>query len=93
MYLGVAPCDQDKEWIEDGYCQHTCFEVGLGYDGDDCSPGWANLDYEGYICHVAADEAGAFIKLSTSSGCSTDVTYQLNPLFGNPVPTAASHRR
>ncbi|CAE7367529.1 unnamed protein product, partial [Symbiodinium sp. CCMP2456] len=76
----------DKEWIEDGYCQHTCFEVGLGYDGDDCSPGWANLDFEGYICHVAADEAGAFIKLSTSQGCSTDFTYQLNPAVWKSAP-------
>ena len=31
----------DDFWKEEKLCQKTCFDRGHGYDGDDCSGGWA----------------------------------------------------
>ena len=31
----------DDFWKEEKLCQKTCFDRGHGYNGDDCSGGWA----------------------------------------------------
>jgi len=72
-------CTKDSVWVEDQYCAQTCFNLGLGYEEDDCSPGWPSFSYEGYICKVSYDSTRAWIKLSTSSSCTGAFTAMLNP--------------
>jgi hypothetical protein len=32
-------CRSDDDWVSNEYCQLSCWENGVGYDGDDCSAG------------------------------------------------------
>lgn len=74
-------CIKDEVWVEEQYCQKSCFEENLAYDNMDCSPGWAGMDYEGYICTVDGDATRAWVKLNTKESCegSSTETYMLNP--------------
>jgi len=38
-----ASAAPDSQWITDKLCQQSCFDVGHGYPGDDCSAGWPSL--------------------------------------------------
>jgi hypothetical protein len=29
-------CNKNASWIKKGYCQLSCYNEGLGYDGDVC---------------------------------------------------------
>ncbi|CAE6922516.1 unnamed protein product [Symbiodinium natans] len=74
-------CIKDEVWVEEQYCQKSCFEEALAYENMDCSPGWAGLNYEGYICSIHADETRAWVKLNTRESCEGESTetYMLNP--------------
>jgi hypothetical protein len=45
-YLGINRllnhCNKQKQWRMAKYCQQSCFDLGLGYEGDDCTVGWFN---------------------------------------------------
>ncbi|CAK0831760.1 unnamed protein product, partial [Prorocentrum cordatum] len=73
-------CNVWTAWIENLYCQQTCFDAGWPYTGDDCSPGWASLEYDGFLCTVE-EELGGIVTLSTSAGCEGDTT----TTFRNPT--------
>jgi len=32
----LSKCQDADNWIDNGFCQKTCFENGRGYEGDDC---------------------------------------------------------
>eukprot|EP00931_Biecheleriopsis_adriatica_P088135 TRINITY_DN62510_c0_g1_i2.p1 TRINITY_DN62510_c0_g1~~TRINITY_DN62510_c0_g1_i2.p1 ORF type:complete len:1491 (+),score=257.69 TRINITY_DN62510_c0_g1_i2:181-4473(+) len=68
---GISWRCESSGWREMQFCQQTCFNEGYGYDGDDCSSGWASLEYEGYICDVRAESVGSWMQLSSQKDCST----------------------
>ena len=41
---------------------------------DDCSPGWSSFSYEGFICKVRDDATKTWVRLSTSSSCTSAFT-------------------
>eukprot|EP00928_Gymnodinium_smaydae_P003202 TRINITY_DN1113_c0_g1_i8.p1 TRINITY_DN1113_c0_g1~~TRINITY_DN1113_c0_g1_i8.p1 ORF type:complete len:1938 (+),score=261.64 TRINITY_DN1113_c0_g1_i8:71-5815(+) len=68
----------DREWTKNKWCQTFCFELGLGYDGDDCSKGWDSLrSYEGKLCSVE-ETVGGLVSLSVDGGCLPSI-YMRNP--------------
>ena len=67
-------CTKDDVWTQDEYCRQTCFDLGLRYEGDDCSPGWPSFSYDGYVCDVRQDEVGSYVFLGTSSSCGGSKT-------------------
>eukprot|EP00930_Biecheleria_cincta_P023948 TRINITY_DN17215_c0_g1_i1.p1 TRINITY_DN17215_c0_g1~~TRINITY_DN17215_c0_g1_i1.p1 ORF type:complete len:1489 (-),score=232.87 TRINITY_DN17215_c0_g1_i1:2869-7335(-) len=66
-------------WKENGYCQQTCFDAGYGYEADDCSPGWASLEYEGFICEVKEERVGSWVELSTQRDCGSSLKAMVVP--------------
>jgi len=38
----LSHCNTRKQWRMAKYCQKSCFDLGLGYEGDDCTVGWFN---------------------------------------------------
>jgi len=78
-----------SDWVANKYCQQSCFNRGVAWDGDDCSVGWPNIGpYSGYICEVGFG-IGEFVRLSTSSSCSGSFTAMLNPGVWLANPSAA----
>jgi len=65
-------------WTELKACQQTCYDNGVGYTGDDCSAGWAALDYDGFICSLE-EAVGGTISLSLDSTCIEPFTTLPNP--------------
>jgi cullin-associated NEDD8-dissociated protein 1 len=57
-------------WTEPKICQQSCFDSGHGYPGDDCSPGWASLEFEGLLCEVD-EEVGGWVALGNGSDCDS----------------------
>ena len=74
-------CSGDASWTLDKSCQQECFDGGYRYDGDDCSPGWPNFNFTGYLCSVGpAAAVGNQIELSTNAACEdNDKIFMLNP--------------
>jgi len=68
------------DWDNNRYCQQTCFNGGSAYPGDDCSVGWPNLNFNGYVCEVR-EGVGEYVRFSTSSSCSFPYTAMLNPSY------------
>ncbi|CAK0846847.1 unnamed protein product, partial [Prorocentrum cordatum] len=69
-------CGRSREgssWLTEKYCQQTCFDTGNPYTGDDCSPGWPSLEFEGFICLVE-EELGGLVALGTTESCDTWVS-------------------
>ncbi|CAK0869087.1 unnamed protein product [Prorocentrum cordatum] len=64
-------------WLTNKYCQQSCFDQRVGYDGDDCSAGWASLEDAGYLC-VVTEKPGGLVTLSTSASCDVHRVYS-NP--------------
>merc|ERR1712032_721499 len=53
-------------WKPAKICQQTCYDLGLGYDGDDCSGGWskyATQQLKAFICSVE-EAVGGKVELS-----------------------------
>eukprot|EP00928_Gymnodinium_smaydae_P027006 TRINITY_DN2102_c0_g1_i1.p1 TRINITY_DN2102_c0_g1~~TRINITY_DN2102_c0_g1_i1.p1 ORF type:complete len:1927 (+),score=287.17 TRINITY_DN2102_c0_g1_i1:97-5877(+) len=62
-----------EQWTKNKWCRQMCFDLGLGYDGDDCSQGLPELgDYEGMICFVD-ERVGGLVKLSVDGKCSPTI--------------------
>ncbi|CAE7202317.1 unnamed protein product [Symbiodinium natans] len=75
-------CRNNVDWTAEKLCQQECFDLGYGYDGDDCSQGWPALDtlnFDGYVCSVEpAAMVGSQVTLSTSQACN-NIVVMLNP--------------
>jgi cullin-associated NEDD8-dissociated protein 1 len=76
-YRGSRCASGSSYWTDAKLCQQSCYDVGHGYVGDDCSPGWASLEFDGYLCGVE-EEVGGWVGLSSSSDCDSWVGQQ-NP--------------
>eukprot|EP00928_Gymnodinium_smaydae_P088684 TRINITY_DN72747_c0_g1_i1.p1 TRINITY_DN72747_c0_g1~~TRINITY_DN72747_c0_g1_i1.p1 ORF type:complete len:1837 (+),score=303.59 TRINITY_DN72747_c0_g1_i1:299-5512(+) len=69
------------EWQREQACRESCFKIGYGYAGDDCSVGWPALKkstFSGYICAVR-EAVGGWMALSTSSQCGSTNHAMPNP--------------
>ncbi|CAK0790463.1 unnamed protein product [Prorocentrum cordatum] len=75
--FNCGSADADSAWIRDKICQQSCFDVGNGYSGDDCSPGWANQEDSGFICTVE-ENLGGVVTLGTTESCEAYRAYK-NP--------------
>merc|ERR1740129_477638 len=67
-------------WKTAKICQQTCYDVGLGYEGDDCSGGWskyATQELNIFICSVE-EAVGGKVELSQDENCKTK-RYMRNP--------------
>lgn len=69
----------DDFWKEEKLCQKTCFDRGHGYNGDDCSGGWAGVEFDGYVCRVKANSVGAWVQLGTAEDCTEGLRAMTNP--------------
>ena len=71
-------CAGNTDWIKDVTCRQSCWDYGLPYDGDDCSVGWTNLVFSGYLCTIPqAAAVGDLVTMSTSTDCSTYVVMRI----------------
>ena len=72
-------CSGAEDWTKDKTCQQECFDGGYRYGSDDCSPGWPNFNFTGYLCSVEpAAGVGSQIELSVDAACE-DKIVMLNP--------------
>ncbi|CAE7208217.1 rbcL [Symbiodinium sp. CCMP2592] len=72
-------CSGAEDWTKDKTCQQECFDGGYRYGSDDCSPGWPNFNFAGYLCSVVpAAAVGSQIELSVDAACE-DKIVMLNP--------------
>jgi len=78
----------DESWRSQESCQQTCFDLGYGHPGDDCSTGWPGVIFDGFLCNVREDAVGAWVQLSTSSDCTAGLRAMTNPHIwrANPTP-------
>ena len=47
-----------------------CWDLGFGYEGDDCSAGWPALQLEGMVCDVRHAAAVGDLLLLGRGGCA-----------------------
>jgi len=71
-------CRARASWTKNKYCQKSCYEQGVGYEGDDCSIGWASMEFDGYICGLdpLKEAIGGWVALSTHSDCTSPFNMQ-----------------
>lgn len=75
-------CGASTSWSQDLTCQQSCWDGGYPYPGDDCSVGWRNFVFTGYICSVPeAAEVGDMMTMSTSSDCSSFVVMRIPAMW------------
>jgi len=82
----------DDFWKEEKLCQKTCFDRGHGYDGDDCSGGWAGVEFDGYVCRVKANSVGAWVQLGTAEDCTEGLRAMTNPRVWRSTASAEMTR-
>eukprot|EP00931_Biecheleriopsis_adriatica_P065147 TRINITY_DN39780_c0_g1_i1.p1 TRINITY_DN39780_c0_g1~~TRINITY_DN39780_c0_g1_i1.p1 ORF type:complete len:1646 (-),score=248.85 TRINITY_DN39780_c0_g1_i1:346-5283(-) len=84
-----ALCKTD-DFVNNQYCQQSCFNVGAGYDGSpDCSGGWGQFlgtNLSGKVCSVV-EPSGGPVMLTTSGRCDN---YTLTKTMLNPRVWLAS---
>ena len=65
----LSKCQDADNWINNGFCQKTCFENGRGYEGDDCcADGPSNAAETGGV-EYSNDESGVGYS---NDDCSPD---------------------
>ena len=75
-------CSAHESWVEDSVCQQTCWNAGYPYDGTDCSSGWTNFAFTGYICATSdAASVGGIVTFSTSKDCASFVTMRIPAIW------------
>ena len=63
-------------------CRQSCWDIGNPYDGDDCSVGWRNLIFTGYLCSTPeAAAVGDLMSMSTSTDCSSIVVMRIPAIW------------
>jgi len=78
-------CNLKSGWRQNKFCQQACFDIGLGYDGDDCSnsspspsPSQSTADVSTIVELIEAQVA----KLELSIESMSDEVGQFNELLG-----------
>ena len=86
-------CGASTSWSQDLTCQQSCWDGGYPYPGDDCSVGWRNFIFTGYLCSVPeAAEVGDIMTMSTSSDCSSFVVMRIPAMWMDSMTDTDSTR-
>jgi len=79
----ASACRKSTFFASVSACPQTCYNIGWGYDGKDCSGSLSSWDIFGYICGVDESVAG-WVGWSTSSSC-TKASMKTSQGMQNPL--------